>query len=167
MGYNKQANRRYYLANKEKILKRSIEWNRLHSKDYQRGYQCQPHVRAKRNEYIERRIKEDPAFKIIRRLRTRQRDVLKGQTSTTQGLGCDKNFLRKHVESLWLKEMSWDNYGSGEQKWVIDHVLPLSSYEKDPTGEWDTNSEYNKQLIHYTNLQPLWFLDNAVKGSRI
>jgi hypothetical protein len=50
--------------------------------------------------------------------------------------------------------MSWDNYG----EWHIDHIIPLASA--------DTEEEVLK-LYHYTNLQPLWAIDNIRKGSKI
>ena len=50
--------------------------------------------------------------------------------------------------------MNWDNHG----EWHIDHKIPLSSAktEKELIG-----------LCHYTNLQPLWALDNLKKGNKI
>jgi hypothetical protein len=43
--------------------------------------------------------------------------------------------------------------------------MPLSSYKKDENGNWDINSEYNKKLIHYTNLCPMWHEDNLKKSN--
>lgn len=50
--------------------------------------------------------------------------------------------------------MTWDNYG----KWHIDHIVPLVSAK--------TEEEMYK-LCHYTNLQPLWALDNIKKGDNL
>ena len=63
--------------------------------------------------------------------------------------------------------MSWDNYGHGRGNWVIDHIIPLDSAQKTESNEWDSVSDYNKKLVHYTNLQPLWFIDNSVKSNKI
>ena len=63
--------------------------------------------------------------------------------------------------------MTWDNYGYGPGKWVIDHIIPLASYEKTGEGGWDTESYYNKKLLHYTNLGPMWYEDNRDKGDII
>jgi hypothetical protein len=49
--------------------------------------------------------------------------------------------------------MCWDNQG----KWHIDHIIPLSSGK--------TEDDIIK-LCHYTNLQPLWAIDNMKKGSK-
>jgi hypothetical protein len=50
--------------------------------------------------------------------------------------------------------MSWDNMG----KWHIDHIIPISS----ACGEVDLI-----KLNHYTNLQPLWEVDNLKKSNKI
>ena len=49
--------------------------------------------------------------------------------------------------------MSWDNYGNNG--WHIDHIIPLSLVNK-----------YSiEKLTHYTNLQPLWVIDNRRKSN--
>ena len=49
--------------------------------------------------------------------------------------------------------MSWENHG----EWHIDHKKPLASAKTE---------EELKKLCHYTNLQPLWALDNIRKGAK-
>ncbi len=50
--------------------------------------------------------------------------------------------------------MNWDNQGN----WHVDHIIPLQSS--------NTKQELIK-LCHYTNLQPLWGVDNYNKGNKI
>jgi hypothetical protein len=50
--------------------------------------------------------------------------------------------------------MSWENYG----KWHVDHVIPLAS-AKTP--------EDLIKLCHYTNLQPLWAIENILKRDKL
>jgi len=57
-----------------------------------------------------------------------------------------------HVEQQFTVDMHWDNYGD----WHIDHIVPLSCA--------DTEEEL-KLLCHYTNLQPLWAVDNLAKSN--
>jgi len=57
------------------------------------------------------------------------------------------------LEHQFKEGMNWDNQG----KWHIDHIIPLSS--------GNTEEEIIK-LCHYTNLQPLWAIDNMKKGSK-
>jgi hypothetical protein len=52
--------------------------------------------------------------------------------------------------------MSWNNYG----KWHIDHVMPLSAFNLN-------NIEDVKKACHYTNLQPLWAIDNIKKSNTV
>jgi 5-methylcytosine-specific restriction endonuclease McrA len=58
------------------------------------------------------------------------------------------------MESLFKEGMTWDNYG----EWEIDHIIPLSSS--------NSEKELNK-LFHYTNLQPLWAVENLKKKNRM
>lgn len=186
------GNREYYQSNREKIRKqRGVyqrgdsytehvkkrnqspeyrEYQKQYQKDYQhsskrRDYQKEYNAQWKKAnpEYLTKYYKEraavDPAFKFINNLRVRQGAVLKGRASTTKGLGCTKEFLKEHMEKQFTEGMNWENYGHGEGKWTIDHKLPLDLIR--------TNPELTLQLIHYTNLQPMWFIDNIKKGKKI
>ena len=51
--------------------------------------------------------------------------------------------------------MSWDNYG----EWEIDHIRPCASFDLTDVGE-------QLKCFHYTNLQPLWMIDNIIKKDK-
>lgn len=141
----------YYSKNAEKIKARTKQ-NRIKNIDA---------VRAYKRAYQKRRRQEDSVFRLIGNIRHRLSEFLKSKgiskkSKISQYLGCDKEFLRKHLESLFVKGMSWDNYGS---KWHIDHILPLSI-------EGITEEEIYKRN-HYTNLQPLWADANIRKGNKV
>ena len=52
--------------------------------------------------------------------------------------------------------MSWDKINLIH----IDHIIPCSSFDlSDPKQQ--------KICFHYTNLQPLWAVDNLKKGARL
>lgn len=51
--------------------------------------------------------------------------------------------------------MSWDNFG----EWYIDHIKPCCSFDL-------TDIEQQKKCFHYTNLQPLWAIDNLKKSGK-
>ena len=70
-------------------------------------------------------------------------------------LGYDGTMLKDHIEKLFLKRMTWSNYGD----WHIDHIKPISYFNY--TTEYD---EGFKQCWDLSNLQPLWALDNLSKG---
>ena len=119
------------------------------------------------NKEYQRKRRQNPVYKFIDSLRNRQKQVLKGAASTTSGLGCTKEELRSHLKNQFLEGMNFENYGNKQGCWSIDHILPLTSYEKDIKGNWDVNSDYNKKLIHYTNLRPMWHIENILKGNTV
>jgi hypothetical protein len=53
--------------------------------------------------------------------------------------------------------MSWDNWTT--DGWHIDHIKPLASFDL-------TDRQQLLLACHYTNLQPLWAIDNLSKGDR-
>ena len=77
--------------------------------------------------------------------------------STTKGLGCNTEFLRKYIEDQFAPGMTWENHGNKRGCWSIDHKLPLDLLK--------TNPELTSKLIHYTNLQPMWHTDNLKKSN--
>ena len=169
--YHKEYNKKYYQANKEKI------------RAQQGAYEQNPAVRERRTKdgvyavqrkeydknwfqdnkgkvYTVRNYKRvtDPVTRLMENIRKGPRQVLKGKFTTSKGLGCDSKFLRGYISSLWTEGMNWDNYGNGRDKWNIDHIIPV--------GKLRTNPELLDQIIHYTNLQPMWQPENESKGNR-
>lgn len=152
--------KRRYQENKERLKAKSKAWaeaNRAKSSIIAKRYADAN--KAKRNERVRRSKDNDPSVRLIHNIRARHREVLKGRQSTTKGLGCDREFLRDHIENQFTEGMSWDNYGKGEGKWTLDHIIPLDLIK--------TNPELTAQIIHYTNFQPLWYLDNIKKGKKL
>ncbi len=94
-------------------------------------------------------------------MRFRLWSALKGKIKKDRTLlliGCDIKQLQSHLESKFVGGMHWGNYGRGG--WSVDHVRPLSSFNL-------RDKEQVKIACHYTNLQPLWELDNIKKGNKI
>lgn len=112
--------------------------------------------------------KENKADLLASRLRNRMKKVLKYNLPSNKktdyrsyyssNVGCTGQELVKHIESQWTLGMSWENYGWGKNKWTIDHIRPISNFLK--------NGEDPRLANHYTNLAPLWFIDNMKKGSK-
>ncbi len=67
-------------------------------------------------------------------------------------LGCSKEDFLKHIESKFLENMNWEN----RNLWDIDHIIPCCSFNLE-------NEEERKECFHYTNLRPLWSIDNKNK----
>ena len=72
-------------------------------------------------------------------------------------LGCTIDEFCRYIESLWKVDMNWDNHR--RDGWHIDHIRPCSSFDL-------TDPEQQKQCFHYTNMQPLWAIDNLKKSDR-
>lgn len=114
------------------------------------------------SEYQKKYNKEkykDPFFRLMMsfRHRTTQAIKQKGYTKkskTKKMLGCEWEFLKEHLENQFAKGMTWDNYG----EWHVDHIIPISMAETE---------EQLYKLSHYTNLQPLWGVENISKNDKL
>lgn len=147
----RERKRLNYLKNKEEICLKSKEYRKTHKEHYRKYFK----------ERSRRKRKDDLGFKLIGNLRSRIWIAVKRQTKgsgTREILGCSIEFLRKHLESQFKEEMSWDNYGRGGRKWQIDHIKPCASFDL-------TKPEDQRKCFHYSNLQPLWQKDNLEKRS--
>ena len=174
-GYNKK----YRLENKEKLNERrreymSIKENRERKNKKRREFlsikenrerkrkRVNQH-RLKHRERINKNIRlkraSDHNFRLKSCLRGKIRKVVKGEyksASTMKLLGCTIDELWVHLESKFEPEMTRENHG----KWHVDHIIPCASFDfSDP--------EQQKKCFHYTNLQPLWAVDNIRKGAKI
>jgi hypothetical protein len=72
-------------------------------------------------------------------------------------LGADIETVRKHIESLFVDGMTWDNHGN--HGWHLDHIIPCAAFDL-------TKKEEQLKCFHYKNIQPLWAKDNLVKSSK-
>lgn len=134
----------YYNENKEKV------------KDYYKNNRDKANEAQAR--YHEKRMR-DPVKRAayFARLFTTMALKRKGYcktSSTMEIIGCDFETFKAHIESKFKEGMSWEN----RSEWHIDHHIPLSSAK--------TKEEVIK-LGHYTNLNPLWSIDNLKKGSKV
>ena len=66
----------------------------------------------------------------------------------------------QHLQQQFKDGMNWDNYGFGKDKWSIDHIIPLSKFNLTLDCEL-------RKACHYTNLQPMWCVENFKKGNKI
>ena len=121
------------------------------------------YILGRQKKYTKKRKNEDPIYKLSLNIRVRVKTYFKCKgishklsKSTQEMIGCSPQELREHIENKFVDGMSWDNYGT--YGWHLDHIIPLASA--------NTKEEIIK-LNHYTNLQPLWALDNLKKGARI
>jgi hypothetical protein len=78
----------------------------------------------------------------------------KKENETNKLLGYSSIQLKEHIEKQFVDGMCWENWG----KWHIDHIKPVSSFDK---------SEKMSIINSLDNLQPLWAADNLKKSNKI
>jgi len=146
----KEWRKKYWLKNKEIILKKQHHFYRT------------PHGKATRQKYESRRYRTDINFKLIKLLRGRIRDALRGKASksasTMKLVGCTIDELRKHLETQFVPGMTWKN--NSKSGWHIDHIIPCSSFDL-------TDPRQQQICCNWSNLQPLWAFDNLSKGTKV
>ena len=149
--YNRERGRRHY---QKPGVREAMQ-------AYGKVYRQRPEVRARLRLKEQTLRKSNPQFALRQSLRCRIRSALVAQstykTETTEALlGCTIAEFKAHLQSLFLPGMHWNN----RSMWHIDHRRPCSAFDlSDP--------EQQRQCFHFTNLQPLWKLDNLRKGSKV
>jgi len=147
----KESRKNYQRSDKGKIANKKV-YEKRQSKglinEYARKYQ-------------KVRRKADPIYKLTADVRMRLRIFLKTHNMkkanrTFKMVGCTPKFLKEYLEKQFKPGMTWQNHT--RTGWHIDHKIPLSS-AKIP--------EAVEKLMHYTNLQPLWSVENIKKGKKI
>jgi hypothetical protein len=116
--------------------------------------------KPERNVYEKKKRNADPLYKLKHSIRTRTNNFFRNKgkarnTKMTKLLGCSWAELKAHIEAKFTEGMTWENHG----EWHNDHIRPLASFDL-------TNPFELAQAFHYTNLQPLWGLDNIRKGKK-
>lgn len=154
----RNGQRKYYQLNREASKKRTSAWT---AQNLERR-RAMSRASAKRNRSRKRRY--DSFYysradrRVTRSLRARFRAVLRNQKasdSVVALLGCSPGHLRQHLESRFQPGMTWENYG--RYGWHVDHIIPCSAFDL-------TNPEEVRKCFHFSNLQPLWWRDNIIKG---
>jgi hypothetical protein len=181
----KQSSKRFYDKNKTSLNKKTRDYYQKNASsliEYSKIY------RAKNKEklqiYEQRRYKaksekfrvlgrQNGATKILHNIRVCISRCIKDKqksSTTIQYLGCSLEDFKKYLESKFHKDMSWSNYGRPNNRnsdgWHIDHIKPLSAFNFQDINNQEDLEIKLKKAWHYTNLQPLWGLDNISKGSK-
>jgi hypothetical protein len=102
-----------------------------------------------------------PTTKIKDRLRSRLNTALtnslKGKhISHIRHLGCSIQELVIYLENQFQPGMTWSNHGNKPNMWQVDHIKPFVSAKTE---------EELLQVVHYTNLRPIWWEDHVVKSA--
>lgn len=149
-GWNVSNLKKQYLKhpNKQKVYKR------------ERYLNDKKHCIEINKKCARKRYHTNPSFRLGCLLRTRVWRVLKEQSAAkyqkfNDYIGCSTKELKEYIEAKFQPNMTWDNYG----EWHIDHIKPCSSFNlADPQEQ--------RACFHYSNLQPLWAMDNLIKADK-
>lgn len=74
-------------------------------------------------------------------------------------MGCSLDQFRSYIESLFTKDMSWDNNGNGNGTWQLDHIVGCNNFDH-------AIEEDRLKCWNYKNLRPMWYEDH-IKKSRL
>jgi len=166
--YCKECKTLYRKNNIEQFRARKLKWyqkkklqkslipkqKKIKDKNYKPAHK----LKRKEKERLQRQT--DLNFRMLGNLRTRIYHAMKKDTKgkkTKELLGCSIQEFKIYLESKFREGMSWDNYG--KYGWHIDHIIPCSMFDL-------TNFEQQKKCFHYSNLQPLWAVDNLKKYNK-
>lgn len=156
---NKEYRKKYNNPNQKEYNKKYMKDWYKNNPEYNKEYNIKN--KDKINVYYKEKKANDPSYKLISSIRTRISQTLSGyskSSSTLNILGLNTfNEFKIYLESKFQPNMNWSNYGFGENKWVIDHIIPISSAK---------NEKEIYKLNHYNNLQPMWWRDNMIKGKK-
>lgn len=149
---NREYVKKYEQTHREWKCKKNTEYNKKHV--VKRN--------AYRKVYVANKRKTDVLFRIRASIRNRTCAILKIRNfdkkySINEYLGCSIKEFKRYITLYFKPGMNWDNYGKGQGKWNFDHTIPLSSAK--------TVDELYK-LCHYTNIKPMWAIDNMKKGNK-
>jgi len=147
---------------KRKLQQRAKRHNATHKKErseYNKRYGEQH--KLERNKRLNVRRKIDINFRLRCLLSGRIRSAVRMQGTnkskrTMELLGCSIDEFRQHLERQFDKRMTWENYG--RYGWHIDHTKPCAVFNL-------VDPQQQKECFHYSNLQPLWHVDNFKKTS--
>ena len=161
--------KKYYQQNKDKIKiyrddnkERIKEWFKIYR------FNNKERLKIQRNNKREKRLvrnkiryHNDIQYRLASVLRSRLTDAIRNNQksgSAVRDLGCTIPELKFYIEGKFQDKMSWDNWGVNT--WHIDHVIPLAYFDL-------SNREQFLKAVHYTNLQPMWAIENYSKHDKL
>lgn len=145
-----QKMKEWYAANKERVKANHQAW-----------YKANKKIHLKKTAAYAKSLREkDPHYRTVCLLRSRMGAAfrcrgIKKNIKSLDLVGCSKEELMNHIQSLFKPGMNWNN----RNLWHVDHIRPVKSFNL-------IDIEEQKKCFHYTNLQPLWSYENFQKSSK-
>jgi hypothetical protein len=151
----KESSKKYYHKNKDEI-NRKRKGSKVSLQYY---HENKEDLLEKTYKFRKEKMSSDPFYKLKHQIRNLIRGAFKRKFTskskkTIEILGCSFEEFKLCLESKFDENMNWENYGS---YWHIDHIKPIS-LAKDEREVYDLN--------HYSNFQPLFWLDNLTKSDK-
>jgi len=135
--------------------------NTEHIKEYNKSQE----VKDRNNEWARQKRKNNIMFKLNSVMGCAIRRSLKGKKNGVHWedlVDYDLEELMAHLEKQFLPGMTWENHGTGEGMWHIDHIIPLY---------WFVFKSYKdkgfKKAWALENLRPMWGAENIRKGNKL
>jgi len=144
-------NRQYYQDHKVEMNMYNAEYQKTHKEE----------INARKREKYE----TDIIYKINKNMSNAMNQSLKngkGEIHWWEAIGYNYEELKAHLEKQFLPGMTWENHGSGEGKWEIDHIIPLYWF----VFKKHTDKGFKKAWA-LENLRPMWSGANQSKGKKL
>jgi hypothetical protein len=143
----------YYYANRAAIKAKYIPKPRTKVK------KTVEETRARQTAYKRLRRQRDLVFRLRSNIGTSIANALAAQgykktSKTCEILGCTFQEFKDYIEKQFLPNMNWEN----RSLWHLDHIVPVS---------FATTEQELIMLNHYSNLRPLWGVENQNKAARL
>lgn len=153
----REENRELVSERKRRYLEKLTPEKKEQIRQRKRELYHKNNSKIRKAEYVKEKRNSDPLFKLRFNIRSLIRNSLKrGFTKkskkTVDILGCDFLKFKEHLEAKFDDNMNWNNQGT---YWHLDHIVPISSAKTE---------EDVIRLNHYTNFQPLYWLENIHKS---
>lgn len=159
----KDYQKRWSAANRASKRASCVRWRKKHPhRQKLSSKRWMDKNRSYMNKYERQRCATDPSFRLGKRLRARVRSALLSQgvkktNRTLELVGCNREFLVKHLQAKFAPGMTWDNYGS---VWEIDHRVPCKLFDL-------TDRQQQLACFNFSNLQPLSVFENRSKHCKL
>lgn len=147
--------RQWYVRNKIRARRVHSKWHKETMADPKRAAK----FKARKKADWHRRCATDPGWMMQLKLKQTLRRYLTNKRTRMQCsdlCGCDLGALKAYIQSLFKPGMAWNNYG--RRGWVVDHIIPCCRFDL-------LNPEQRATCFHFSNLQPLWYLENQKKSA--
>ncbi len=161
--YHYDYGKKYYEENRDVVLeKRRIyeEKNKESIREKNKIRAQTPEAKNARRLQKNKLRKENLQYRVSDLLRGYvRRAVLMGgkKNKTFWLLDCTIGFFIKHIESLFLEGMTWENYG--KNGWHFEHRIPLVAFDMKIT-------ECQQRAFHWANYRPMWEKENLQKNGK-